>query len=34
LLPPRATNRKTPNLFEDMTELLDGKIASTGGKAL
>jgi hypothetical protein len=29
LLQPRATNRKTPNLFEDMTKLLDRKIAST-----
>jgi len=24
-----ATNPKTPKLFEDMTKLLDGKIAST-----
>jgi hypothetical protein len=28
LLQPRATNRKTPNLFEDMTKLLEQKIAS------
>ena len=29
MLQPRATNRKTPNLFEDMTKLLDRNIAST-----
>src|SRR5882757_11153565 len=29
LLQPRARNRKAPNLFEDMTKLLDRKIVST-----
>jgi len=29
LIQPRATNRETPELFEDMAKLLDGKIAPT-----